>query len=113
MRKRISGLFLVGALLLAPTNQPTVRTKTMKCRLWISRGPLSHPRYERGGIFGGIQGLYWREGRPLASQTVAFRGFVDVDGSVTGTPGTFVGSHSDALNVNQLRVRGRGSRALI
>ena len=71
-------------------------------------GPLSHPRYEQGGLFVGLQGLYWRQNRPLSSQSVARRGLIDVDGSVstalgeTRPPGTFRGSGNEALNTDQL-----------
>ena len=41
-------------------------------------GPLSHPRYETGGFFAVLEGLYWRTNRTLGDQTVAIRGFVDV-----------------------------------
>src|SRR5262245_41717285 len=62
----------------------------------------SHPRYEDGGFYCAIQGLYWRETRPLRNETVAYRGFIDVDGSITNRPGQFVGSGTAALNTQQL-----------
>jgi hypothetical protein len=64
--------------------------------------PLN-PHLELGGIYGAGQFLYMTRNIPLGSQTVAIRGFVDADGSITGgTPGTFVGSKTEALNVNQV-----------
>lgn len=100
MRKRLSWLFLVGALLLAPTK---VHAQYQEVPPVDFTGPLSHPRYETGGIFASLQGLYFRTNRPLNDQIVAVRGFVDVDGSITGKEGTFTGSGVEALNVNQLQ----------
>jgi hypothetical protein len=70
-------------------------------------GPLSHPRYEDGGPYVGAEFLYFKQSRPILSQSVAFRGFMDTNGGVTGAPGTFVGSHEEALNTNM--VQGQGS----
>ncbi len=101
MRMRIGRLFLLGALLMAPTN---VRAQYQEVPPVDFTGPLSHPRYEQGGFFAFVEALYFRENRPLVSQTVAIRGFVDVDGSATGRPeGSFVGSGTEALNINQLK----------
>lgn len=67
-------------------------------------GFLSHPRYEEGGFYCFLKGLYWRETRPLKNQVIAERGFIDVDGSVGGQgPGIFIGSGNEALNTRQLR----------
>lgn len=99
MRTRFSGLLVIGALLLAPA---VVRAQYYEVPPVDFTGPLSHPRYEQGGFFAVLEGLYWHENRPLQSQTVAVRGFVDVDGSLTGTPGNKVGSFQEALNVIQL-----------
>src|SRR5262249_55970192 len=38
---------------------------------------------------------------PLRNQTIAVRGFRDMDGQITGTPGNFVGSGEEALNARQ------------
>jgi hypothetical protein len=68
----------------------------------IFTGPLSHPRYDAGGVFAGMEGLMWITNRPLRSQSIAIRGFRDLDGAVSGKPGTFVGSGEEALNTEQL-----------
>jgi hypothetical protein len=58
---------------------------------------------EEGGFFMGLDFVYWRMPNPLWSQTVAVRGFMDFDSSITGeAPGTFVGSGASALNVEQV-----------
>jgi hypothetical protein len=64
--------------------------------------PLGGPRYEEGGLYFAGEFLFFHQTNPLGSQPVAFRGFTDSDGRITGTPGTFVGSHTEALNVNDL-----------
>jgi len=98
---RFHWLFMIGAFLMAPLQ---VRAQDYEVPPVDFTGPLSHPRYEQGGFFVTFEGLYMRQNRPLASQTVAIRGFVDVDGSISGKPpGTFIGSGQQALNVNQLQ----------
>jgi hypothetical protein len=68
-------------------------------------GPLSHPRYEEGGFYSGIEFLYWRQTRPILSQTVAIRGFVDTNGNF-GPVGGFVGNRQEALNTNMVQGSG-------
>jgi hypothetical protein len=65
-------------------------------------GPLSHPRYESGGFYTAIEFLYMTQRNTIGSQDIVFRGFVDVDGSILGAPGTFGGSRAVALNTGQL-----------
>jgi len=77
--------------------------------------PLGHDRYEEGGLFVNFGWVMYRQSNPLSGQLLARRGFVDADGSVTalqrpdGTPirgtgqqGAFVGTGTQALDVNQL-----------
>jgi hypothetical protein len=99
MRKQFSWLFLCSAVLLAPTN---VLAQNYEVPPVDFTGPLSHPRYEQGGFFASVEALYWHQNRTIGSQQVAVRGFVDVDGSITKTEGSFVGSGTEALNTNQL-----------
>jgi hypothetical protein len=103
MRKRLSWLFLCAALLVAPAK---LQAQNYEVPPVDFTGPLSHQRYESGGFFVIMEGIYWKTNRPLASQAVAYRGFVDVDGSISGAEGTFIGSGQEALNVNQLRNSG-------
>lgn len=98
MRIRFIWLLLAGALLGAPS---TAFGQDVPPVLFT--GPLSHPRYEEGGFFVGLEGLFWRETRPLKNQVIATRGVIDVDGSLTGNPGSFIGSGDVALNTSQLR----------
>jgi hypothetical protein len=103
MCTRIGWLLLALAMLATPS---AVRAQDTN---WLYEvppvaytGPLSHPRYENGGLFVGAEFLYLKENRPIYSQVVAVRGFMDIDGSLTGSPRTFVGSGSEALNTNQV-----------
>jgi hypothetical protein len=66
-------------------------------------GPLSHPRYEDGGFYCGFEFLYFRETRPLNNQTIAIRGYLDTNGTVSQQLGTFVGSGETALDTSMLR----------
>src|SRR5262249_31754452 len=65
-------------------------------------GPLGHPRMENGGFFVAGEFLFMTQTNPLGHQKVAFRGFEDIDGSITGKPNTFLGSSNTALDVRQL-----------
>jgi hypothetical protein len=68
---------------------------------------LPLPLYSTQPGFGGLymygDFVYFQTTNPLKEQQVAYRGFIDVDGSVTGNPGSFSGSHEVALDVNQVR----------
>lgn len=106
MRTRIGGLLLAvaGALL-----TPAARGQNNAINYEVPPtgnflpGPLGHPRYEDGGFFVAAEFLFWRQTNPIGDQTVAVRGFVDVDGSITGAPpGTFIGSGEEALNTHQV-----------
>lgn len=70
--------------------------------------PLGSTRPEDGGVFAAVQYVMFRQTNPLKDQIVAVRGFLTSDNSVpapNGTnfnPGVFVGSRTEALNVNQV-----------
>ena len=99
LRVRIHWFLVLASLCLAPS---MVRAQSEVMPV-IFTGPLSHPRYDEPGFFTGFQALYYWTNRPLRPQQVAVRGFIDLDGSVTGQPaGTFIGSKEEALNVEQL-----------
>src|SRR5262245_51418455 len=44
--------------------------------------PLFHDHPERGGFYAAGEYLYWRQTNTLKPQTIAVRGFDDVDGSL-------------------------------
>lgn len=66
--------------------------------------PNGSTRPESGFYFGS-EFIFWRQTRPIKDQLLAVRGFFDVDGEVTGVPGTFVGSGAPALFANNLGTR--------
>ena len=103
MRKRLGWLILTLACLAAPSAATAQDIQGYFVPPVDFVGPLSHPRYEEGGLFVGLEFIYLRQNRPLYDQRVANRGFFDLDGTLTGRPGSFVGSGDEALNVEQLR----------
>jgi len=85
--------------------------------------PIYNSRPEAGGFYIALEYTMFRQTRDLKSQRVASRGVVDFDGSIQadlggsfiivagtveflpgppGPPGTFLGSGTEALNVDQL-----------
>lgn len=62
--------------------------------------PLGGPRYEQGGFFFAGEFLFMRQTNPIDRQDIAFRGFMDLDGSISGVPGSYVGSGSTALSTD-------------
>jgi hypothetical protein len=119
MRRRSSGLLalaLAGALAGKATAQtPQMSWFTMLTGTTVGQefqevppqegywpGPLGHPRMENGGFFVAGEFLYMTQNIPLTHQKVAFRGFEDIDGSISGRPNTFLGSANVALDVRQL-----------
>jgi hypothetical protein len=105
MRKRIGWWILAAAALLTPFSAPTrAYAQHYEVPPVIFTGPLSHPRYEDGGFYIGMEALMYWQTRPIRNQTVAIRGFVDTDGTATGAaPPIFVGSGVEALNTRDLR----------
>lgn len=99
MRKRMTWMVLLAALW-AP--RPAL-AQYYEVPPVAFTGPLSHPRYEDGGFFTAMQFLYLRQTVPLDNQLLAFRGFIDVDGSILGLgQGRFIGSGTPALDVEWL-----------
>ncbi len=101
MGKRIRWLGLL-AVLLWPVATLAQEVDNSFVPPVLFTGPFSHPRIEDGGFFIGAEFLYWNTNRILDSQQIAKRGFMDNDGSITGTPGTFIGSGNPALNTSQV-----------
>jgi hypothetical protein len=68
--------------------------------------PLYSTRPADGGLYLGLQFVYYQQTQPISDQIIAFRGFFDADGSISsalggaGVPGTFIGSHKPALHAN-------------
>jgi hypothetical protein len=54
------------------------------------------------GFYATAEYVMLTQTRALGEQTVAFRGFIDSRGNITGLPGTYVGSGVEALNTRQL-----------
>jgi hypothetical protein len=60
--------------------------------------PLNN-HLDDGGLFAAGKYVMYRQSNDLKNQRVASQGLVDFDGSITGTPGTFIGTGNEALNV--------------
>ena len=60
--------------------------------------PIGSTRPGMGEVFGSAEFLYIFANRNIGNQAIAKRGFVDSDGSITGTVGQFVGSGNYALD---------------
>lgn len=105
MRTRIVSLVLAAAALLGTPEAG--RAQFQEVPPTDFTGPFSHPRYESGGFFVAAEANFWRLNRTISAQNVAYRGFYDTDGSITGkTPGTFVGSGAVALSTEQVQGSG-------
>ncbi|HZU38513.1 MAG TPA: hypothetical protein VFA18_21490 [Gemmataceae bacterium] len=63
--------------------------------------PLYSNRPEQGGLFVAGEFIFAKQNRQLDHQLIAVRGIVDVDGSITGVPGNFLGSGRPALYADQ------------
>jgi hypothetical protein len=84
--------------------------------------PIPTGRPDKSGFYTGIEFVFFRQTNPLKHQTIAFRGLLDFDGSITadlngtvvtpiGAPtqivpgqpvvGNFLGSHAPALDAQQ------------
>jgi hypothetical protein len=62
--------------------------------------PLSKSRPEQGGLYVAGEFLFWRMTNNLHDEQIAVRGVLDVDGSITGFPGGFLGTRQAALVAN-------------
>jgi hypothetical protein len=54
------------------------------------------------GFYTAVEFVTLTQTRTLGTQTVAYRGYVDSSGQITGVPGTYVGSGQAALSTDQL-----------
>ena len=57
------------------------------------------------GFYTAVEFVMLTQTRAIGHQTIATRGFFDSDGSVTGTPGTFVGPNTPAINTRDFSPR--------
>ncbi|MBI2803753.1 MAG: hypothetical protein HYX68_02055 [Planctomycetes bacterium] len=99
MRMRIRWILLFLGLMLIPGGA-SAQTDVAPV---IFTGPLSHIPYDGPGVYVAFQMLYMKTNRPLGAQQIATRGWYDLDGSVTGTVGGYVGSKEEALTTNMVR----------
>jgi hypothetical protein len=60
--------------------------------------PLYHNHPAKGGLFTYAEFVMWRQTNPLNHQPIAYQGFFDVQGLLSGTPGQFIGSGNLVLD---------------
>jgi hypothetical protein len=90
-------LTLVGGMAFAQSNGGEYAPPETQLPL-----PLYSNRPENGGFYFAPSFVMMRQTNPLRNQTIAIRGFVDVDGSISGNPGTFIGNGAEALNARNV-----------
>lgn len=64
--------------------------------------PIPTGRAGAAGFYTAGEFLLWTQSRALGEQNIAYRGVVDSTGSITGLPGTYVGSGKVALTTEDL-----------
>lgn len=60
--------------------------------------PIPTGRTGDAGFYTSGEFLIWRTTKAIGRQTIGVRGFYDTQGTITGLPGSFVGSGAEALN---------------
>jgi Legionella pneumophila major outer membrane protein precursor len=102
MRMRIRRFLLIAGLLLLPSVGFAQNSYSVPPVLFT--GPLSGPRPEDGGFYTGYEFVYYNTNRPLWSQQIAYRGFLDLVGDISPSngPNTFHGTHATALSTNDV-----------
>ena len=118
MRKQwiVACLLLVGAFAGPSTNQARAQPSTplgtgnLAGPGWDISGqpsittptPLGPSNPNDGGLYFAAEFMFMHGDRALGNQVIMSRGFRDTDGSVTGTPGQFVGSNNIAMSTTDL-----------
>jgi hypothetical protein len=65
--------------------------------------PLYNTQPSLGGLYLNAGFIFLQQTNPIKGQPIAYRGFIDVDGSATGQGvGSFIGSRTIALDANQI-----------
>lgn len=64
--------------------------------------PIPTGQAGQPGFYTGFEYVMLTQTKALGDQTIAVRGFFDATGNITGVPGTFVGSGTDALNTRKM-----------
>src|SRR5262245_18541375 len=104
MRKQwIATCLLLAVALTGPSaNRATAQWEVSGYPSINSPLPLGPSRADTGGFYAAAEFLFMHQDRALGSQVIASRGFRDSDGSLTGTPGQFVGSNRIAITTSDL-----------
>lgn len=92
------GWLLIAGFLLASS---AVRSQDAPPEAFQFPVPVGSTRYDEGGIYGALEYTMFYMTRPIRSQTIGHQGFIDTDGSITGSRGTKV-SNGFALSADDL-----------
>jgi len=91
-------LLLSGAVIGATTKQARAQWDVSGNASITTPLPLGQDRPDSGGFYFAGEFLFMHANRNIGNQVIAARGFRDSDGSITGTPGQYVGSRRYALS---------------
>lgn len=99
--------YIVGAVLavIASVGAPAAASAQERFQAPLNSDPvLPIPTGQPGqpGFYTGFEYVMLTQTKALGNQTIAVRGFYDATGVLTGTPGTFTGSGTDALNTRKM-----------
>jgi hypothetical protein len=99
--------YIVGAVLaaIASVGSPSAAVAQERFQVPLNSEPtLPIPTGQAGqpGFYTGFEYVMLTQTKAIGNQTIAVRGFFDATGVLTGTPGTFIGSGTDALNTRNM-----------
>jgi hypothetical protein len=105
MRQRLFGgwLGVVAGALALPAAAPAQHGENYSVpNMPATFNPLPTGNPGSSGFYGAAESIFFTQSRAIGSQIVAYRGFIDSNGSLTGQPGTYIGSGMVALSTDQL-----------
>jgi len=99
--------YIVGAVLaaIASVGSPSAARAQEQFQVPLNSDPvLPIPTGSPGqpGFYTGFEYVMLTQTKAIGDQTIAVRGFFDATGVLTGVPGTFTGSGTDALNTRRM-----------
>lgn len=100
--------YIVGAVLaaIASVGSPSAASAQERFQLPVNSSdpvlPIPTGNPGQPGFYTGFEYVMLTQTKAIGDQTIAQRGFFDATGVITGTPGTFVGSGTDALNTRRM-----------
>lgn len=93
----LAAVIAVGWPTSAAAQEGGFQTPVLGDGLPIPTGQAGQP-----GFYTGVEFVMLTQTKALGNQSIGVRGFFDATGGVSGIPGTFVGSGTDALNTDRM-----------